>query len=811
MRRLQAAQMRSLVAAVEAMPVARRRGSRAGRQPVGQNQPESNGALGSREHEEDPDGGQNQNGGELEDSAQLISSRKLVSSRLAPELNRHPLSAAGDVQEAIGLVRDLPRVFALLEQGRLDGDRARLVTRRLHGACERYPQLRPANEQWLLLEAMVAAQAPDLTYGQLDRLIKLLLQQLDPDGGAARHAQALRGRNVQVQPQPDGMALVTALISAEAGQLLDGFLDAAADAARDRAEAEGLPDERTHDQRRADVLAMLVQALSEGLHIPLVPDPRHENDEEFHAPPAAQPATQPTAQPAGETAGESAAQPAGEPASKSAAQPTGKSAAQPVGEPVVCSAGQRAGQPGDEPDHVPGDVPGRTPGDARAGCSAEKPTEEPGREPGQDGSRGGNRVDVRGHAGAHAPGPIGEGGQAGGQGGSSQDQPESLSGQSVPDSFRRRPQEDQQTPAANLHHDMTTLGFAPVPEGLMPAWWRIPDLPRVKGRGPHLVVTITDTTLLGLDQIPGLLQGHGVISAEQARRLAVAPSQVTLLVLPGACAQPNSHSHMHTDARADAPAHAEADGMPPPTADHSADSHDFGGQEHPGNSQRPGRPDDPTAAPPCPVGLDHDQPRTSRYRPGRTLTNQVTARYPTCTFPGCTTPASRCDLDHLRPFRQGGLSCACNMHPACRGHHRLKTFAHWHARPARPDEPYPPGTIIWTTPDGTDHPSPPPLLPGMPGWTLPTRTPDYPAQPESLTRIDLMPSAERTTRRTNRWARALQWQADQQDRQRRAALKQAAKQAAKAAAALRPPLARPKHAPWGESTGVYPEYGEPTF
>ncbi len=86
----------------------------------------------------------------------------------------------------------------------------------------------------------------------------------------------LRGRGVQVQAQPDGMALVTAMVSAETGQLLDGFLDAAADAARDLAEQDGEPDGRTHDQRRADVLAMLIQALSEGVHIPLVPDPRNE-------------------------------------------------------------------------------------------------------------------------------------------------------------------------------------------------------------------------------------------------------------------------------------------------------------------------------------------------------------------------------------------------------------------------------------------------------------------------------------------------------------------------------------------------------
>ncbi len=63
----------------------------------------------------------------------MISSRKLVSSRLAPELNRHPRTAAADVEVAVGLVHDLPRIFAQLEQGRIDVDRARLVTRLLHG------------------------------------------------------------------------------------------------------------------------------------------------------------------------------------------------------------------------------------------------------------------------------------------------------------------------------------------------------------------------------------------------------------------------------------------------------------------------------------------------------------------------------------------------------------------------------------------------------------------------------------------------------------------------------------------------------
>lgn len=99
-------------------------------------------------------------------------------------------------------MHDLPRIFALLEQGRIDAGRARLVTSKLHTASETRPQLEPGNDAWRLLEAMVAAQAPDLTYGELDRLIVRLLLQLDPDGGNDRHAQALRGRHVQVEAQP---------------------------------------------------------------------------------------------------------------------------------------------------------------------------------------------------------------------------------------------------------------------------------------------------------------------------------------------------------------------------------------------------------------------------------------------------------------------------------------------------------------------------------------------------------------------------------------------------------------------------------
>ncbi|WP_285625339.1 DUF222 domain-containing protein [Kineosporia sp. NBRC 101677] len=767
-RQLQAAQLHALTQAVKVVPPARRRGT---------------------ESPDPLDAEQN--------SAWSISSQKLVASRLAPEFTCHPRSMAAEIAVAVGLTQDLPRIMSLLDQGRLDLRRASLITRKLHEACDELPDLEPGDESWLLLEALLAGQAPGLTYGQLERLIEQLLLQLEPDGGAARHTEALRGRHVDIEARPDGMALVTALISAETGQLLDGFLDAAADAARDQAEADGVPDGRTHAQRRADVLAALVQALSEGVDIPLVPDPRNEVRDD----PCEDPGSE------DESSGER-----------------------------VNSERDRAHSDGEDRDGEDSDRGNSDRAHSDRGNSdrGDQHSEERDSAEGDSSSESSTGPNAHRSSGTNADASAKQQTEQTSNRKTTEDDP-AASSAPTSDSPHRRPEEQQDADEVRRQESFTRLGFPPVPSGLVPAWWRLRDLPRSGRRGPHLVVTITDTTLLGLDNIPGLLQGHGVITAEQARRLAVAPGQVTLMVLPGAC----THDHAGT-------------------AVGNADS-DVATDQDPGAS--------PGTEPACPIGLDHNQAQVDRYRPGRTLFNQVTARYPVCTFPGCTTPASKCDLDHLKPFQQGGLSCACNLHPACRGHHRLKTFAEWHARLARPEDLCPPGTIIWTTPDGAEHSSPPPRLPGMPGWSLPTRAPSLPDADGTFSRTDLMSSAERTARRTRSWLRQLQWQADQKDRSRRAAARQA-KQAAQALqaaetaktaktaqaatgphatqtrttqattsaqptqadtatqtlqaataaqavpttpAAARPALARPPHAPWGEPTGTYPEYGEPPF
>ncbi|MFV0458754.1 MAG: hypothetical protein ACK5MT_08330, partial [Actinomycetales bacterium] len=86
---------------------------------------------------------------------------------------------------------------------------------------------------------------------------------------------------------------------------------------------------------------------------------------------------------------------------------------------------------------------------------------------------------------------------------------------------------------------------------------------------------------------------------------------------------------------------------------------------------------------------------TRSYRPTAAIRRHLNHINQTCTFPGCTVPAARCDADHLTPYPQGPTSLD-NLHHLCRPHHLLKTHQPgWqvHRNPTT-------GAIAWTTPTG---------------------------------------------------------------------------------------------------------------
>ena len=69
----------------------------------------------------------------------------------------------------------------------------------------------------------------------------------------------------------------------------------------------------------------------------------------------------------------------------------------------------------------------------------------------------------------------------------------------------------------------------------------------------------------------------------------------------------------------------------------------------------------------------------------------------TCRFPGCRTNAVISEIDHTKPWVQGGATDHDNLEHLCRRHHMFKTKGFWRA--CQPS----PGIIEWTSPGGRTY------------------------------------------------------------------------------------------------------------
>ncbi|TSD98294.1 DUF222 domain-containing protein [Gordonia rubripertincta] len=143
--------------------------------------------------------------------------------------------------------------------------------------------------------------------------------------------------------------------------------------------------------------------------------------------------------------------------------------------------------------------------------------------------------------------------------------------------------------------------------------------PTCRAPRPTYHIIANQTTLQGLDNDPGMLDGHGLIDADTMRR--VLGDAVRTLITTGVRTEPSG-----ADARAAAAA--------------------------------------------------------STYVPSKKLQALVRAGELCCTFPGCNQPVWTVDLDHTHPFdhtnpARGGKTLQGNLKPLCRFHHRIKTFGAW--------------------------------------------------------------------------------------------------------------------------------------
>ena len=88
---------------------------------------------------------------------------------------------------------------------------------------------------------------------------------------------------------------------------------------------------------------------------------------------------------------------------------------------------------------------------------------------------------------------------------------------------------------------------------------------------------------------------------------------------------------------------------------------------------------------------------TTRRRPTRSQARRVRARTRTCATPGCRQPAIGCDLDHMRPWSEGGVTDSENLAPSCERDHCTRHVARWTYR-RLPD-----GDYLWKSPLGTTY------------------------------------------------------------------------------------------------------------
>jgi hypothetical protein len=221
-------------------------------------------------------------------------------------------------------------------------------------------------------------------------------------------------------------------------------------------------------------------------------------------------------------------------------------------------------------------------------------------------------------------------------------------------------------------------------------------------------LTMPLTAWLGWTQSPGDVPGYGPLDAHDSRTIASLLAQDPASQWCVTLTDPAGHPTAHACAR-----HGPPGSPPRPATPH--------GQPNPRGPVVPGRPAEPGPTGPSPPGggpdlrasvpdwlrgltfttlqtSDCTHDRQSRgYQPSRTLRHLIQVRNPTCTGPGCRRPATRCDLDHVTPYDQGGRTCECNLQPACRRDHQTKQVPGWTVTCHQP------GTVTWTTPGNRSH------------------------------------------------------------------------------------------------------------
>lgn len=152
-------------------------------------------------------------------------------------------TAAARVGDAWSLCTRLPATLAALESGRITLAKARVLDAETANLSA---------EHTAAVERQVLDKAPEQTPGQLRVATRRAVLRTDPAAARKRAEQARRERGVWMVPEPDGMATVSAYLSAADAVGVFSVIDEHA------RRAGNARDGRSMDARRADALVDLV-------------------------------------------------------------------------------------------------------------------------------------------------------------------------------------------------------------------------------------------------------------------------------------------------------------------------------------------------------------------------------------------------------------------------------------------------------------------------------------------------------------------------------------------------------------------------
>lgn len=181
------------------------------------------------------------------DTVEMMLPEEAVCAEVGAKLRWSTRRVEARVELALSLAERIPEAWAALDTGRLDLAKAEA----LRDLTDQLPV-----DQAREVTTKVLNRAPRQTLAGFRQSVRRHVEKLDPSAAAKRREKAERGRRVECNPLPDGMAELRAVLPAEDAMRGFALLTLAAKAADSE-------DDRGIDARRADVFVDLLRYLAD--------------------------------------------------------------------------------------------------------------------------------------------------------------------------------------------------------------------------------------------------------------------------------------------------------------------------------------------------------------------------------------------------------------------------------------------------------------------------------------------------------------------------------------------------------------------